>query len=179
MLLPTRALAESIAEEWRNQGEEVIPLSMPIMRLTNTVQDGVAHTRPEVIAAIMRFGEHEHLCYRAGEPAELAALQRAAWDPMLDWAANRYDARLKTGTGLTSVPQTSEALTRLREAVAAHDDYALAALHVMASVTGSLVLALALADGAINPAQAFQMSRIDEDYQARRWGEDEEAAARD
>jgi len=178
LFLPKSALAESIAREWDDQGDDIDPVSMPLLRLANTVQDGVAHTRPEVIAAVMRFAEHELLCYRASEPAELVARQAEVWDPMLDWAARRYDARLSVAKGLMSVTQPAGALEKLREAVAGYDNYALAALHVMASVTGSLVLALALADGAISPAQAFLLSRLDEDYQAERWGADAEAVAR-
>jgi chaperone required for assembly of F1-ATPase len=178
LCLPTRALAEAIAGEWRAQGKEIVPVAMPMLRLANTVQDGVAHTREEVIAAILRFGEHELLCYRAVEPPALAARQDEAWAPMLDWAGSRYGVRLLTGAGVAHIVQPPEALARLREAVAACDNYALAALHVMASITGSLVLGLALIEGALHPAQAFQMSRIDEDHQAGLWGEDAEAAVR-
>ncbi len=178
LLLATRAMAEGIAAEWRAQGEDINPASMPMLRLANTIQDGVAHTREEVIAAILRFGEHELLCYRATEPAALAARQDETWTPMLDWAASQYGVRLLTGTGLVHLPQSQEALAMLRNVIAAYDNYALAALHVMASITGSLVLALALAEGAIHPAQAFQMSRIDEDYQAELWGQDAEAVVR-
>ncbi len=178
LLLPTPALAQAIAEEWRLQGETIEPVSMPMLRLANTVLDGVATAREDVIAAILRFGEHDLICYHAEEPAALATCQKDAWTPMLDWAAARHGARLTVGNGLSHVTQPPESLARLRGFLAAQDDFTLAALHVMASITGSLVLALALAEGAINPAQAFQMSRIDEDYQAGRWGEDAEAASR-
>jgi chaperone required for assembly of F1-ATPase len=178
LLLPTRALAEAIAQEWRAQGEKIVSAAMPMLRLANTALDGVAQTREAVIAAILRFGEHDLICYRASAPAELAARQLEAWTPLLDWAASRYGARLEAGAGMAHIAQPPEALDRLREAVAARDDFALAALHVMASITASLVLALALAEGAINPAQAFSLSRIDEDYQVGLWGEDAEAAAR-
>ncbi|HWY61096.1 MAG TPA: ATP12 family protein [Rhizomicrobium sp.] len=178
LLLPTRTLAEAIAGEWRIQGEKIVPASMPMLRLANTALDGVARTREAVIAAILRFGEHDLICYRAAEPADLAARQREAWTPMLDWADSRYGARFASDTGLTHVAQPPETLLRLEQAIAERDDFALAALHVMASITGSLILALALAEGEINPAQGFQLSRIDEDYQAGLWGEDAEAAAR-
>jgi chaperone required for assembly of F1-ATPase len=178
MLLPTAALAGGIAEEWSGQGPAVDPGSMPMTRLANTVQDGVAHTREEVIGAILRFGEHELLCYRATEPAKLVSRQGEVWDPVLEWAARRYGANFAVAQGLVPVAQSPELLARLRAAIGAHDNYALAALHVIASITGSLVLALALAENAITPIQAFQLSRIDEDFQAERWGEDVEAVAR-
>jgi chaperone required for assembly of F1-ATPase len=178
LLLPTQALALAIAEEWHGQGEEIIPISMPMLRMANTALDGVSQTRDAVIAAILRFGEYELLCYRAESPAELAALQAAEWAPLLEWVYAHYGVRLLTSSGVAYIEQPPETLTRLGAAVAAYDDFALAALHVTASITGSLVLALALAEGAINPAQAFQLSRIDETYQTGLWGEDAEAAAR-
>src|SRR5580704_3418514 len=94
LLLPTRALADAIAGEWRDQGEGIKPAAMPMLRLANTVLDGVSKNRDDVIAAILRFGEHDLICYRA-EESKLAAHQCEAWDPMLDWAASRHDARLQ------------------------------------------------------------------------------------
>ena len=178
LLLPTQALALAIAGEWRGQREEIVPISMPMLRMANTALDGVSQTRDAVIAAILRFGEHELLCYRAQSPAELALLQAAEWAPMLEWVHARYGVRLLISNGVVHVQQPPETLARLGEAVAAYDDFALAALHVMASITASLVLVLGLAENAINAAQAFQLSRIDETYQAGLWGEDAEAAAR-
>jgi chaperone required for assembly of F1-ATPase len=177
LLLPTRALAETIAEEWRAQGENIIAASMPMLRLANTTLDGVAKTRDEVIVAILRFGEHDLFCYRADD-AKLAARQREAWDPVLDWAASRHGVRFEIGAGVAHVAQPAETLARLRLAITGHDDFALAGLHVMASIAGSLVLALAVAEGKIDAAGGFQLSRLDEDYQAELWGRDEEAAAR-
>ena len=176
--LPTTALAGAVAEEWLAQGEDIIPVSMPMLRLANTAQDGVATTRPEVIAAILRFGEHDLVCYRAETPPELLRRQREGWDPMLDWAATELGARLMATEGVGHATQPSEAMTALERAIAAHDVYGLTALHVMASITGSLVLGLALARGAINPAQAFHLSRLDEAFQAERWGTDREAEDR-
>jgi chaperone required for assembly of F1-ATPase len=176
--LPTRALAESIAAEWAAQGETVDPVSMPHLRLANAVLDGIAASRDEVVAGILRFGEHDALCYCAEHPPELVRRQRDAWDPLLAWAAQRYGARLNATAGLVHIDQPPESLAALRKAVAAQDDFALAALHMIASITGSLVLALAVAEGRIDAAQAFALSRIDEDYQAEKWGLDAEAQAR-
>ena len=178
LLLPTQALAEAIAAEWRAQGDKIDPVTMPMLRLANTVLDGVKTNRAEVIAAITRFGAHDLLCYRAEAPASLATRQAEEWDAMLDWAAERYGARLSVTSGVGHVAQPPEALGALEHAVAAPDDFALAGLHVIASITGSLVLALALVEGAINPAQAFQLSRLDEIHQAERWGTDAEGEQR-
>jgi chaperone required for assembly of F1-ATPase len=178
LLLPTMALAQAIEEEWRAQGEEIVPASMPMLRLANTAQDGVAATRPEVIAAILRFGEHDLVCYRAESAAELLRRQREGWDPMLEWAAVELGAPLTVTEGIGHAAQPPVALAALERAVATNDVYGLVALHVMSSITGSLVLGLALARGAINPAQAFHLSRLDEIFQAERWGKDPDAEDR-
>jgi chaperone required for assembly of F1-ATPase len=178
LLLPTRALGEIIAGEWRDQKGEIVPVSMPMLRLANTVLDGIGKNREAVIQSILRFGEHDLVCYRAEQPPELAVLQEKNWSPLLDWAAQSHGSKLSVGTGLAHVGQPPEALAALGCAVAGMDDLALTALHVMASITGSLVLGLALAEGRIDAAEAFRLSRIDEDYQAGKWGQDAEAEAR-
>ena len=178
LVLPTAALADMVAQEWQAQGEEITPATMPMLRLANTTQDGVSAHRADVAAAILRFGEHDLLCYRAHDTPELLCRQREAWDPLLNWAADQVGAGLAVTEGISHIPQSPESLDALHRAVLAFDDHGLAALHVMASITGSLVLGLALAEGALNPAQAFQLSRLDEMFQAERWGEDAEAQQR-
>lgn len=176
--LPTEALAAAIAVEWRAQGDKIIVTSMPLLRLANTVIDGVATRRGEVTDAVMRFAENDLLCYRAHQPPDLVARQSAGWDSWLDWARRRHGANMTLAVGFNHVDQTQDALAALRNAVDGLDPFALGALHVIASITGSLVLALAVADGAAHGAQVFALSRIDEIYQAEKWGEDTEAAKR-
>lgn len=177
LLLPNAALAEAVAEEWRAQGEEMHPATMPLTRLVNTVVDGVRANREEMVAAILRFGENDLLSYRAETPEELARRQRQ-WDRHLDWVAARHGARLAVTSGIGHVLQPAVALGALEKPVAAQDDYALAALHILASITGSLVLGLAVLEGELTPAEAFALSRLDEAYQAEQWGTDREAEER-
>lgn len=177
LAVPTSALAEALAAEWAGQGEEIDPVSMPLLRLTNTVIDGAPH-REALIAAILRFGENDALCYRAHQPRDLALRQREAWDPMLEWAAQHHGAHLKAAAGFNHIDQPPEALAALHDAVSGFDDYTLAGLHVIASVTGSLVLALAVAECRTTAAHVFELSRIDETYQIEKWGSDVEAAKR-
>lgn len=175
--VPSRALAEALAEEWRAQNDEMQPLTMPLTRMVNTVLDGVAANRVETIAAILRFGENDLLSYRAEAPAELARRQ-AQWDAHLDWAHKRHGAQLAVTSGIGHVTQPPDALAALEQAVGGLDDYALAALHVLSSITGSVILGLAVLDGELTPAQAFALSRLDEAYQAETWGMDREAEQR-
>ena len=178
LLLPTEKLASAIAAEWRGQGEDIVPSSMPLLRLANTVIDGVAANRDEVIGAILRFGENDLTCYRAHQPPELLTRQKAGWDPLLDWVAEKHGAQMRVAEGLTHVDQPPRALTALHHALGKFDAFTLGALHVIASITGSTVLALAVADGVLSGPRAFELSRIDETYQAEKWGEDTEAAKR-
>jgi chaperone required for assembly of F1-ATPase len=178
LLLPTEALSRAVAAEWAGQGDEIVAASMPLLRLANTVIDGVAINREDVIGAILRFGENDLLCYRAHQPPALAQRQRDGWDPLLDWARQRISARMTVAEGVGHIDQAPEALTALREAMSGYDAFTLAGLHVIASITGSLVLALAVVEGATSSVEAFQLSRIDETYQAEKWGEDAEAVKR-
>jgi chaperone required for assembly of F1-ATPase len=177
LMLPSRALAEALAEEWRAQGAEMQPLAMPLTRLVNTVVDGVRTNREETIAAILRFGENDLLSYRAEAPAELARRQNQ-WDTFLDWAERRHGARLDVTSGIGHVAQSPKAMAALKDAIAVQDDYALAALHVLSSITGSLILGLAVLEGELTPGEAFALSRLDEAYQAEKWGADQEAEER-
>ena len=178
LLLPTEALAGAIAAEWQSQGEAIVATTMPLLRLANTVVDGVAVNRADVIAAILRFGENDLLCYRAHQPQGLAARQREGWDPLLTWVRQRHGAQMRLAEGLTHVDQTPDALLALRQALEEEDPFTLGALHVIASITGSAVLALAVGAGFITGEDAFALSRIDEAYQAEKWGEDAEATKR-
>jgi chaperone required for assembly of F1-ATPase len=177
LTLPTLALAEAVAAEWRAQGEEFDPAAMPLTKLANTAIDRVVPSREAVVGQVMGY-LNDVLCYRAAHPASLAAQQAAEWDPLLAWAAERYNARLKTQTGPIHIGQDPAAAVALRQAVAAYDAFALTALASSAPLLGSLVLTLALAEAHLTAAEAFALSRLDERYQSAHWGEDEEAAAR-
>ncbi|MCX7282276.1 MAG: ATPase [Alphaproteobacteria bacterium] len=178
LALPTERLAEAIAVEWQSQGEEVLATTMPLLRLANTVIDGVALNPGDVVSAILRFGENDLLCYRAQQPPELVKRQAEGWDPALDWVRQLHGVHMTVAEGFSHVDQSPDALGALRQALQEFDPFSLAALHVIASITGSTVLALVVAEGFISGAYAFQLSRIDETYQAEKWGEDAEAIKR-
>jgi chaperone required for assembly of F1-ATPase len=175
--LPTRALAEVIAEEWGAQGQQIDPLAMPLNRLANTAIDRGDLDREAITADILRYASGDLLCYRAEESA-LAELQRAAWDPILAWLEEKYGARLAATTGMVHVAQPAEALLALGRAVKTRDAWALIALHSAADATGSLALALALVDGRLDAAETFALSHLDEIYQQEKWSEDKAATER-
>jgi len=178
LVVPSRALAEAIAGEWRAQGDKVEPRSMPLTRLASTALDLVGQRRPAIVDEIAAYAMTDLVCYRADAPAELKARQHEVWQPLLDWAAARYGAALVVTAGVVPRPQPPEALAALRRAVEAYDDMALVALHAATAAAGSLIVALALLDGHIDAAEAFAISQLDETFQIERWGEDAEAARR-
>jgi chaperone required for assembly of F1-ATPase len=178
MQLPKLELAQAIASEWRAQGDTIDPQAMPLTKLANTAIDGVVPRRGEVVAEIAAFAKHDHLCYRTDAPAELVRRQSEAWDPLLDGVAEQYGAPLLVAKGVTSIAQPENSFAALRRAVEAFDPFALAALHVVVSICGSLVLGLAVADNRLSAEEAFALSQIDERFQAEKWGLDSEAEAR-
>ena len=178
MTLPTAKLAEAIAEEWRAQKDVLDPTTMPLTRLAYAAIDILPAHRARIVEEILGYGKSDLLCYRAEAPRALVERQNDAWNPLLDWAGERFGARLKTGTGIGYVEQSPDSRTAFAAAVAPRDDFTLAALHGAVSLTGSLVLGLALAEGRLSAAEAFALSRLDETFQNEAWGKDAEAEAR-
>jgi len=176
--VPTRALADAIAAEWAAQKERVDPGSMPLSKLAITAIDGVAGHMADVAAEIVKFAGSDLLCYRAEAPDALRVLQAEAWDPMLRWAETALGARFATAKGVMPVAQSPAALERIAAAVAPFDAMALTSLHVLTTLTGSAILALAHAAGRISAQEAWTAAHVDEDWQIAKWGVDVEAAER-
>lgn len=178
LAVPALPLAEAIAEEWRSQGEQLLPSTMPMTQLASTALDRVGPERAHMVSQLMNYAGTDLLCYRAETPGDLVARQSAAWQPLLDWAAQALDAPLATTTGLTAVAQPAESLAALQRHIEAYDDWRLTAIQSATSAMGSLILGLALAEGRLDDEAAFQASQVDETYQIEQWGEDWEAADR-
>lgn len=177
LALPTRAMAEAVAAEWRTVGEVVDPRLMPVTRGANAALDKVAPQFDEVAGLIAAYGGSDLLCYRADGPQELVEAQAAVWDPMLTWAERTHGAPLQVTRGINPVPQPDDSLKNLTRPVLACTPFQLTALHDLVSLTGSLVLGLAATTDEFDPAALWRLSRFDEDWQARLWGQDEEASA--
>lgn len=178
LAVPSAALAEAIADEWRAQRDEIDPRTMPLTRLVNSAIDGVTGREAAVIDDILNHAGADLLCYRASGPEGLLVRQAEAWDPVLAWAAGALGAPLSLAEGVMHVPQPEASLAALRTEIAALDAYALAALHVMTTLTGSALLPLAVARGELSPEAAWEAAHVDEDWQISQWGEDAEAQMR-
>ena len=178
LALPSRALAAAVAGEWSGQGETVEPRTMAMMTLAATALDRVAPRAGDVAAEIARYGETDLLCYRDAAGGELARRQNAAWQPVLDWLAATHGAKLRAVAGVMPAAQDKGALDALRRAVDAHEPFRLTALHSAVAATGSAALGMALIAGRLNACQAWRCARLDDEWQAERWGQDSEARER-
>ncbi|MFS4438046.1 ATP12 family chaperone protein [Paracoccaceae bacterium GXU_MW_L88] len=177
LILPTKALAEAVAEEWRAVDEVIQPDAMPVTRAANSALDKVAVQRGAVIDMLASYGETDLLCHRADSPEGLVERQEAGWDPMLLWAREALQAPLVATVGIMPAKQPATSLEQIRAAIAEHDDFALTALHDLIMLSGSAVLGLAVAHGQITADDAWALSLIDEHWQEEQWGEDAEAKA--
>lgn len=177
-VLPCLALAEAVAVEWAAQDREIKPDTMPLTRLAATAIDRVRQAPEHAAGEIVRYGDTDLLSYRAEEPSELAARQAQEWQPLLDWFRERYDVQIAVTSGIIAIPQPADLSPRLSRICEALDVFRLTALHAATSATGSVVLGLALLEGAIDAATAHRLGLLDELFQTERWGEDEEAATR-
>jgi len=177
LVAPTREIADAMAVEWNAQKEFIDPLAMPLTRLANSVVDAVVDRVEAVAEDVAKYLDSDLLFYRAGHPEALVAREAAAWDPVLFWAKDAFGAHFILGEGIVHVRQPETAITAVRAALPA-DPWSIAALHVVTTLTGSALLALALQRGRLDPDQVWAAAHVDEDWNIGQWGVDEEVAAR-
>lgn len=179
LALPTEKAAALVAGEFDAQGEVIDPVAMPVMRLVNTAIDGVASDPQAVLEDILRFSSSDLLCYRADGPQGLVDRQNQLWDPVIDWARSALGARFHLAEGIVHVEQPRETIAVLGAHLAQRiEPMRLAAIHVMTSLTGSALLALAVDFGELDGEAAWAAGHVDEDWQIEHWGQDAEAVAR-
>jgi chaperone required for assembly of F1-ATPase len=179
LAMPTPDLAQALAAEWAAQVEFIDPMNMPLTRIAHAAIDAVVNEMPGVRAEIVKYAGSDLLFYRAGNPQALVDLQAQFWDRVLDWSREALGARFILAEGVMFVAQPEPAIEAVRQAVeAVTSPLTLAALHVMTTLTGSALLALAVLRGHLSAEEAWSAAHVDEDFQIRAWGEDAEASAR-
>jgi len=177
LVVPSEGLGRAIAAEWDEAPETVAPRAMPMTGLANVAIERVAPDAPGFAAGLARYAEADLFCYRAEGPSKLVEQQVAAWDPMLSWARRRFDVDFVITQGIRHLPQPVGTAERLSHAVAAMDAFRLAALSPLVTIGGSLVAALAVAEGAVTAEAAWDAVSVDERWQIETWGDDAEAVA--
>ena len=177
LVVPTQALADAIAAEWRECGETVDPRAMPLTGLANAAIERVAPDRQAFAAGLARYAESDLTCYRAEGPAALVARQAESWDALLAWARRRYDVDFACVTGVMHVPQPEETVRKLGHTVAMLDEFRLAGLSPLVTIGGSLVAALAVLEEMMPAGDAWEAVSLDDRWQLEQWGDDAEARA--
>lgn len=172
LVVPSAALAEMIRAEWAAVEAEVDPLALPYTRLCNAAIDKVIPQGPEIVSMLAEYGETDLICHRADSPESLVSRQNAAWDPVLVWVRQHHGLRFECAAGIMAVDQPAESLSGLRDWLSGQGPFALMALHDLITMSGSILLARAVADGLLDAEAAWAASRVDETFQEEQWGID-------
>jgi chaperone required for assembly of F1-ATPase len=178
LILPAAALAEAIAAEWQGQGAEIAPAAMILTKLANTAIDKTMRERERIVGEVVDYAGSDLVCYRAADPVSLQVRQIAAWDPVLNWALAELDAAFVPVSGVVHQPQSPAALAAFKTGLEKQSAWHLTAIHNLTTLTGSALLSLMLARGAVTPETAWAAAHVDEDWQIEHWGEDDEAVSR-
>jgi chaperone required for assembly of F1-ATPase len=178
LAVPSRALAEAIAEEWRSQDKIVRPKTMELTRLVNTAIDRVTPDLHNARQQTLAFAKSDVLCYRAEAPLDLVQRQQRVWDPLLSWCAERFGASLRPASGMAYIEQDEAAIGALDAELKARDAFYVAALFAASALCGSLVIALAIANRRLDTEAALSAASLDKIYQAERWGWDSQEQAK-
>lgn len=179
LALPNKALALAVAAEWNAIEGEIDPAKLPLTRLANLAIDAIAAAPQPVIDEIVQYAASDLVFYRAGEPEGLVALQNDRWNPVLDWAASKLNARFALAEGIVHVRQPDQSLAAVREAAEKLSrPFALGAAASATNIGGSALIALALANGALSGDEAWNAAHVDEQWSISQWGEDDEAQRR-
>ena len=175
LILPTRELAEAVVDEWRAVEERIDPRAMPVTGLANAAIDHIRPDPERFARDLAKYAEADLICYRAEGPSALIERQREHWDPLLAWARRRFDVDFLTTDGLMHVSQPDFTVDRLKSALLSLDPFRLAGMSPLVTIGGSLIAALAVLEGASNPAEAWLAVSLDERWQLEQWGSDVEA----
>jgi len=176
--VPTMALAEGIAAEWRSlkdKKDKIDPEALPLTKLANAAIDKISVQSEPIIEMLAEYATTDLLCYRATSPKGLADRQEQIWQPLLDWFSDTHDVGLEVGSGVMPIRQPTQVLTDCAALLKSYSHFELAAVYDLITLSGSFVIGVATAAGKIEITDAWAASRIDEDWQIAEWGEDEDA----
>lgn len=176
--VPSRDMAQVIAAEWDAQETYIDPSTMIVTRLANTAVDRVREDEARIVTELTDFAASDLVCYRAGAPVPLVVRQSLHWDPVLDWVKATHNVQFICVEGIVHHAQPDTALAAISKALSAQDEFRLTAIHNITTLTGSALLAMMTAAGALSGEEAWAAAHADEDWQIEQWGGDEEAEAR-
>jgi chaperone required for assembly of F1-ATPase len=176
-LIAPLKVADDLTWEWNAQQDVINPALMPLTRLLNSIIDGVVDKMEPVADEIIKYAGSDFICYLSGETPELVSLQLKLWQPVLDHFKTKHHAEFKTTDAINFIAQSELALANLRK-ILPEDPFKLGALNTLTTLMGSALLAIALYEKAFSQDEIWHAAHVEEDYQIKLWGSDEEAEAR-
>lgn len=169
--VPNEALAIAVATEWDAQRDSLKFYTMHLTTLCNTALDNpTQRSKDQMISAALKFLETDTVCYRVEEPHGLVELQKNEWDPVLHWIENRYNVTIGSSSNILG-PEIPEATKdTFRQHLNSYSFWSLTGLEFVITQLKSVVLSLGMMDRYLSVEQAVLLSRLEEEYQIRRWG---------
>ncbi|OCC25256.1 molecular chaperone [Croceicoccus estronivorus] len=171
-VVPNETLANALASEWDGQGEEIDPAHFLFRDMADYAIDVVRPNRDAAIGELLRYAETDTLCYRADPDEALFQRQQEVWEPLLSSIEARHGVRFTRVSGIMHRPQPPETLEAIRRHLAEQDDFALAALNTLASLSTSLSIALAALEEDADAEALWAAANCEEDWQMELWGKD-------
>ncbi|KAL8623454.1 hypothetical protein ACOMHN_061967 [Nucella lapillus] len=169
--VPNEALALAVATEWNSQEKTVKRHAMHLTKLSNTAIDNpLQKTRHGLTEYVVSILENDTVFYRGHEPEELKKLQTEEWDPILEWANERYNLTLESTYGLSIPVITNESKDIIRRHLLSYSDWALFGFENAIDTLRSLLLVMAVMDRHITVERAVQLASLESYFQERCWG---------
>jgi chaperone required for assembly of F1-ATPase len=178
LVLTGEALTRHIHDEWDAQGDHIIPATMPMFRYAVTAVDRVTPQRDQVIDQMLDYTKNEMLCYRTPDQPELAEEQNRHWQPWLDWAQQSFHLTFEVAEGIMPISQPEASVKTAKTILSEMDDFRLAGVFNLISISGSFVVGLAVSEGQLSPQNGYEIAFLEERWQAKQWGSDEDAENR-
>lgn len=169
--VPNEALAIAVATEWDAQKDTLKFYTMHLTTLCNTVLDNPTfRDKDQIITAALKFLETDTVCYRVEEPSALVELQKNEWDPVLDWIEKRYNVVIGSSCNIMGPQIPEETKDTFRQHLGSYNFWALTGLEYVITQLKSVVLSFGLVNRLLTVEQAVLLSRLEEEYQIRHWG---------
>ncbi len=178
VIIPNENLAQILLNEWQAQGEFIDAISMPFTRVINSALEGEEGIENALILEIVNYGANDLLLYRAQDPQELVLNQEKYWDSLLLKFSKKFGIKFISTIGIIHVEQPKASLEKLKSLLDGLDRFTLTSLTLITSLTGSGLIAIALLHNLISADEAWKTAHVDEDFNDKIWGQDEEAIKR-
>lgn len=141
------------------------------------VEKDIKQHRAEIIDRLVNFALNDVLLFWSSDK-EVKKEQQEKWLPILRWVDETLNARFKQTTSLETEKTDKKATHELKKYLDSLSDKELTSFYIAALNMRSVLLAVAMIKGRINAAEAFELSELEELYQARKWGSEPVAEAR-